>query len=280
VNDGSPDNSEAVCRALTRRSDVAVSLLNLARNYGEHNAVMCGLRHARGCHVITMDDDLQNPPGEVLRLLRHAREGNYDVVYTYYAETRQSWTRQLGSRLTNRMADFLLDKPKGLYLSSFRCLSRFVADRVTAYAGPYPYVDGLIMQVTQNIGALLVEHLPRRAGRSNYNFRRLMRLWLRVAVNFSVMPLRLSLLLGAALGVAGLGASILVLIEYFLHDLPLGYGSVMAAILVFSGAQLMMVGMLGEYVGRIYLTVSQRPQYTLRERVPAAAPAEVEASEA
>ena len=271
VNDGSPDASEAVCRALTRREDVPVTLVNLARNYGEHNAVMCGLKLARGSHVITMDDDLQNPPEEVLRLLEHAQAGGYDVVYTRYAETRQSWARRLGSRFTNWMADFLLDKPKGLYLSSFRCMNGFVAREIASYAGPYPYVDGLIMQVTQNIGSLLVRHLPRRAGRSNYNFRRLIRLWLRVAVNFSIMPLRLGLLLGALLGFVGLVYSVVLLVEYFLYDLPLGYGSLMSAILVFSGAQLMIVGMLGEYVGRIYLTVSQRPQYTVRERVSSAA---------
>ena len=153
---------------------------------------MAGLARARGAYAITMDDDLQNPPGEVKRLFEHARDGDYDAVYTYYAEKQHAAWRNLGSRFTNWCADRLIDKPPGLYLSSFRCISAFVRERITAsYEGPYPYVDGLVFQVTQNVGRLQVEHLPRVEGRSNYTLRRLIRLWLSMFLNFSVMPLRL-----------------------------------------------------------------------------------------
>ena len=138
-----------------------MTLVNLSRNFGEHNAVMAGLREARGAHVITMDDDLQNPPGEVLRLLEEAQRSGRDVVYTYYAQKQHAGWRNLGSRFTNRVADWLLDKPKGLYLSSFRCMSAFVAREIARYEGPFPYVDGLILQVTQKIDRMLVRHLPR-----------------------------------------------------------------------------------------------------------------------
>ena len=130
VNDGSPDDSGAVCRALLGRSAVPITYVEHARNYGEHNAVMTGLRHARGAYVITMDDDLQNPPEEVVRLFLHTRDGGYDVVYTRYAEKKHEGRRNLGSRFANRVADILIDKPRGLYLSSFRCMSRVVVDGV------------------------------------------------------------------------------------------------------------------------------------------------------
>ena len=143
---------------------VPITYIEHARNFGEHNAVMTGLRHARGRYVITMDDDLQNPPEEVIRLYDHARLGNWDVVYTRYAVKQHAGWRNLGSRFANAVADRLLDKPKGLYLSSFRCMSALVVRSVTRYHGPYPYVDGLIMQVTQRIDSIEVRHLPRARG--------------------------------------------------------------------------------------------------------------------
>ena len=182
-----------------------MTLVNLARNFGEHNAVMAGLRQARGAHVITMDDDLQNPPGEVLRLLRiraEERQATWSIPAT--REKQHARWRNLGSRFTNRVADWLLDKPKGLYLSSFRCMSAFVAKAVTAMTGPFPYIDGLIMQVTQSIGSSRSSICRAAQGAATTHFRRLVRLWLNMFVNFSVMPLRLSTLAGFALSVLGL----------------------------------------------------------------------------
>src|SRR6202040_4433071 len=151
VNDGSRDSSLAVCRALVERAQVPITLVDLSRNYGEHNAVMAGLRHARGAHVITMDDDLQNPPEEVERLLAFAQGSGKEVIYTFYDDKQNPIWRNLGSRFANRVADFVLEKPRGLYLSSFRCMSAFVVREITRYEGPFPYVDGLILQVTQDI---------------------------------------------------------------------------------------------------------------------------------
>jgi glycosyltransferase involved in cell wall biosynthesis len=267
VVDGSPDDSLAVCRALLARAAVPMTLINLARNYGEHNAVMAGLRAARGAHVITMDDDLQNPPGEVVRLLRYAETGGYDVVYTVYAEKQHARWRNLGSRFTNRVADWVLDKPKGLYLSTFRCMSAFVATTVTDYQGPFPYVDGLIMQVTQSIGQLEVAHLPRAEGRSNYTFRRLVRLWLNLFVNFSVMPLRLSTITGFGLSFLGLLGTLWVIAEAVFRATPPGWASLSVAVLFLSGVQLLILGLVGEYLGRLYLTVNRKPQAVVREIV-------------
>jgi glycosyltransferase involved in cell wall biosynthesis len=260
VNDGSPDNSLAICRGLIRGCAVPLTVVNLARNFGEHNAVMAGLREARGAWVITMDDDLQNPPSEVVHLLEYARASGKEAIYTWYGSKEHAAWRNLGSRFTNSVARFVLDKPQGLYLSSFRCLSAFVVEHVTRYAGPFPYIDGLVLQVTQSIDRMEVRHLPRAEGRSNYTLRRLVRLWLNMFVNFSVMPLRLSTLTGFAISVFGAIASVLVFIEAMYYSTPPGWGSIMAAVLLLSGVQLIILGIVGEYLGRLYLTINGKPQ--------------------
>ena len=272
VNDGSPDDSGAVCRELAARATVPLTYLEHARNFGEHNAVMTGLRHARGAYVITMDDDLQNPPEEVVKLYDHARLGGWDVVYTRYAKKEHEGWRNLGSRFANWVADSLLDKPKNLYLSSFRCMSAFVVRQITNYAGPYPYVDGLIVQVTQRIDSIEVLHLARAEGRSNYTVARLVRLWLNLATNFSVLPLRLAIFAGAAMGVLGLFGAALVMLEAAKGTTPSGWASVMTIILLLSGVQFLILGVLGEYVGRAFLSANGKPQGVVREAIgPAAA---------
>src|SRR6476646_6452540 len=264
VNDGSPDNSLDVCRELVERARVPITLVALSRNYGEHNAVMAGLRHATGAHVITMDDDLQNPPEEVERLLSYAAQSGCEVVYTYYDEKQHAAWRNLGSRFTNWVAGFVLDKPKGFYLSSFRCMSAFVVREITRYEGPFPYVDGLILQVTQDIDRLTVRHLPRAVGRSNYTLRRLLRLWLSMFVNFSVMPLRLRTLTGFALSLIGAIGSLVVITEALFFAPPAGWASLMAAVLLLSGVQLLILGIVGEYLGRLYLTANRKPQSVVK----------------
>lgn len=266
VNDGSRDATAEVCQELLRTARVPITFVNHARNFGEHNAVLSGWRHARGAHIVNLDDDGQNPPAEAARLWQHARATGLDVVFGHYEAKQHAWWRNLGSWFTNRMTDWALDKPAGFYLSSFRCVTAFVAREVAQHAGPYPYIDGLILQVTQRIGSLPVVHAERQAGRSGYTFRRLVRLWLSAWVNFSILPLRLATLIGlamAAIGLLGLG---LVVWLYVTEQGPaFGWGSLMAALLIFSGTQLVMLGLIGEYVGRMFLTVNQRPQSVVRE---------------
>ena len=268
VNDGSRDATAEVCRELVRAARVPVIFVNHARNYGEHNAVLSGWRQARGRHLVNLDDDGQNPPAEAVRLWRHACEQGLDVVFGHYEEKRHVWWRNLGSRFTSRMTDWALDKPPGFYLSSFRCVTAFVAREVAQHSGPYPYIDGLILQVTQRIGSLTVQHAERQAGESGYTLRRLIRLWMSAWVNFSVLPLRLATLLGMVMAAAGLvGLAVVVWLRFTQQGPAFGWGSLMAALLIFSGTQLVMLGLIGEYVGRMFLTVNQRPQSVVREVV-------------
>jgi glycosyltransferase involved in cell wall biosynthesis len=268
VHDGSGEATSAVCRQLVRTARVPITLVEHARNFGEHNAVLTGWRQARGAHIVNLDDDGQNPPAEAVRLWRHACEQGLDVVFGHYREKRHSAWRNFGSWFTNRMTDWALDKPAGFYLSSFRCVSAFVARQVEGYAGPYPYVDGLILQVTQRIGSLDVRHEERRAGVSTYTFGRLLRLWLSAWINFSVLPLRLATVLGllvASLGLVAIG----VVAWLWIRGLgpEYGWGWTMSVMLIFSGTQLFMLGLIGEYIGRMFLAVNQRPQAVVREVV-------------
>jgi undecaprenyl-phosphate 4-deoxy-4-formamido-L-arabinose transferase len=265
VVDGSPDDSEAVCRRMLETSRLPITVVSHARNYGEHNAVMTGLRHARGDYIITMDDDLQNPPAEVVRLYEHARHSGKDVVYTYYRSKEHALWRNLGSRFANWVADVLLAKPKHLYMSSFRCMSAFVAEQVSRHTGPFPHVDGLVFQVTNSVDRLEVQHLPRADGRSNYTLRRLINLWLSIFLNFSVVPLRLATFSGLALSAAGLVGVAIVLIEAVFFETPQGWASLMAIVLLVAGVQLVLLGLIGEYLGRLFLTANNKPQSVVRE---------------
>jgi undecaprenyl-phosphate 4-deoxy-4-formamido-L-arabinose transferase len=268
VNDGSRDATAEVCRGLVRAARIPITFVNHARNYGEHNAVLSGCRQARGLHIVNLDDDGQNPPAEAVRLWRHACEHGLDVVFGHYEDKQHVWWRNLGSWFTNRMTDWALDKPPGFYLSSFRCVTAFVAREVAQHTGPYPYIDGLILQVTQRIGSLTVHHAERQAGESGYTVRRLIRLWMSAWVNFSVLPLRLATLLGLMMAAAGLvGLAVVVWLRFTQQGPAFGWGSLMAALLIFSGTQLVMLGLIGEYVGRMFLTVNQRPQSVVREVV-------------
>ncbi len=274
VDDGSVDASDEVCRALNGRHAGMVTYVKLGRNFGEHNAVMAGLWHARGDYAVIMDDDFQNPPEEVGRLIDHARRHGYDIVYTHSPVKHHHWLRNLSSRLNDRVANFMLNKPRHLYLSSFKCLSRFLVGQILKYRGPYPYIDGLALRCTRNIGIIEVRHAPRREGRSNYTPRKLLRLWLNMFVNFSVMPLRVSTVVGLASSVLGLALGVEVLVERLVRPgVPVGWASVLVPIVLFSGVQLVMLGLLGEYLGRLFLTENQTPQFVVREVVESGVPA-------
>lgn len=268
VNDGSADGSGPACREAAQRHAGVVTFIDLARNAGEHNAVMAGLAHARGDWCVIMDDDFQNPPEEAYRLAAAAALGGHDLVFGFCAERRHSWWRRLGSQLTNALARRLMNLPEGLYLSSFKCLSRFAVEQVLSYRGPFPYIDGLALRATRNIGVVETRHDPSRRGRSNYTPARLARLALTMAVNFSVAPLRVASFLGLLFSLLGFAGVLAVVIERLNNpSLPIGWSSLVVTVLLLSGVQLLLLGLFGEYLGQLLLTANRTPQYVVREIV-------------
>jgi undecaprenyl-phosphate 4-deoxy-4-formamido-L-arabinose transferase len=266
VDDGSSDDSEQVCRRLCERHPDTVVFVQLARNFGEHAAVLAGLAQTSGDYVAVIDDDGQNPPEEVHRLLAEIESGGHDVVYGRYLEKRHGLLRNAGSWFNDRVANVMLKKPKELYLSSFKILNRFTVDEIVRYRGAFPYIDGLILRTTSRLGQIPVEHRSRTNTQSGYTLRKLVRLWLNMFLNFSILPLRVSALLGFCASGFSLVALLAIVVDklYLDPEVPVGIPTVLATIVFFSGVQLVILGTLGEYLGRVFLDQSNSPQYVLR----------------
>jgi undecaprenyl-phosphate 4-deoxy-4-formamido-L-arabinose transferase len=273
VNDGSIDGSDKVCEALAKKFPGIVTFVNLSKNVGEHNAVMAGLAHSRGDYCVIMDDDFQNPPEEAYRLADMAVADRRDIVFSAFDRKRHHWFRNLGSSIANLTARKLMNLPEGLYLSSFKCLSRFAVDSVLSYGGPFPYVDGLALRATRNIGVLFTEHRPTARKKSGYTVEKLLKLFAVMSINFSVVPLRIASLLGLLFSLVGLGGSIYVIAEKLENPaMPVGWPSLIVTVLILSGAQLLILGIIGEYLGQMFLTLNGTPQYIVRNVVEEKAP--------
>lgn len=266
VNDSSPDQSHNVCLNIQTTHPFVVRYLRLGKNVGEHSAVMAGLNHTTGDYVAIVDDDFQNAPSEVLRLIEYTSDNHFDVVYTAYDEKKHSWFRNFGSRVNDVSATVLLGKPRSLYLSSFKCISRYVLEEIIKYKGPFPYIDGLVLKCTDNIGVLKVGHSDRAEGESSYTLKKLMQLWLNMAINFSFLPLRISFILGIFFATLGIGYSFYTIMhKIFDPSLPTGWASLIITISIFSGVQLILLGVIGEYLGKVLMSVNQLPQYSVKE---------------
>lgn len=270
VNDGSKDDSQEVCERLLRTANVPITLVTHARNFGEHNAVMSGLRRAKGDYVVTIDDDLQNHPGEILKLLDKLRGENLDIVYAQFITKQHATWRNLGSKSANLIAEWLTEKPQGLYMSTFRCMNRFLVAEIINYSGPYPFIEGLVFQITNRIGSVEVTHLPNKAGRRNYTLRKLVTLWLTILINFSTRPLQLSISLGLGMALLGGLGAVYVFVDYFMEGpSSAGWPSIVVLMLVFTGTQLVILGLMGEYIGRMFIHVGGRPQAVVRTSIAA-----------
>jgi polyisoprenyl-phosphate glycosyltransferase len=262
VNDCSPDNSWGVIDTLASKHSF-VRGVSLRRNFGQHNAVMAGLHHATGRFVVVMDDDLQHPP-EAIGDIMAALAGGADVCYTHYDGRQHALWKVLGSRFNDSVATLLLNKPRGLYLSSFKGMRREVVQEVIRYDGPYAYVDGLILDITRSITSVRIQHQPRHEGDGNYNLRRSISLWLKMATSFSVLPLRVATLTGFALSAVSAVIILFILVEKLLNpDLPRGWASLIATVLFVGGIQTMCLGVMGEYIGRSYLKLNKKPQFVV-----------------
>lgn len=270
VNDGSADDTENICISLHKQHPTIVRFFSLAKNFGEHSAVMAGVHQIKGDYVLVMDDDFQNPIEEAIKLVNYATaHPEYDVVYTYYGEKKHSLFRNLGSYFNDKMANIILNKPKDLYLCSFKIFNKFVADNIIKYDSPFTYIDGLILQTTNKIGRFKVEHSDseRKSGRSTYTIAKLVSLWSNMFTNFSVVPLRVSILFGALFSLAGFLWGIEAIVEKIVNpNVPQGYTSLMVVILFFAGVQLLSIGIAGEYIGRLFLSQNKKPQFVIRKK--------------
>ena len=251
VDDGSTDGSSQVCAEMHARYPSHVEFLLLARNFGEHNAVLAGVKHATGDYCVVMDDDLQNPPQEVKRLLRQAALG-FDLVYSRYSKRHHPLYRRLGSMLQNWTACLVLGKPRELYLSSFKAFSAKVIREVRSYNGPEPYLDAILLRATANIATVECRHQARGGGRSGYTWRKLIGLWLRLFLGFSVWPVRFVALLGV--GVCGCGA--------FLESA----NSAASLVWLERACVVFLLALIGEYVGRMHLVLNAAPQFVVKRR--------------
>ncbi len=266
VNDCSPDNTIETIRQLCREQSNVIGL-SFAKNFGQHSALMAGLRHSHGDYVVCLDDDGQTPADEVDRLLDKLEEG-YDAVYAKYEHKHHSAFRNLGSRINERMTRMMLGKPADLYVSSYFAVRRFVADDMIRYENSYPYVIGLVLRATNHITNVVVNHRDREEGTSGYTLKKLMGLWFNGFTAFSVKPLRIATGIGGISAIAGFLYGIYTIIKRLVNpDVPMGFSSTRAASVFFGGMVMIMLGLIGEYIGRIYISLNNSPQYVIRERM-------------
>ena len=264
VNDCSPDDTYEVIRALCRqRTDICG--IDLARNFGQHAALMAGFRYAHGDVVVCLDDDGQTPADEVGKLLNKIDEG-YDVVYAKYTHKHHSGFRNFGSKINELMTRVMLGKPKELYISSYFAARKFVVEEMMCYTNPYPYVIGLVLRTTKNIANVEVTHRDREIGTSGYTIGKLLGLWFNGFTAFSIKPLRIATAMGCLVACGGFLYGIYTVIKKFVNPaVPVGFSAVMAALVFIGGMIMLMLGLIGEYIGRIYISLNNSPQYVIKE---------------
>ncbi|MBO5372862.1 MAG: glycosyltransferase [Lachnospiraceae bacterium] len=265
VNDGSKDRTWEIISEMAKKNHT-VKAINLSQNFGQHSAMMAGYRKATGDIIAGMDDDGENDPEEIFLLLDKLNEG-YDCVCAEY-EMHDSAFRSIGTKVNNWMACYLLNKPKELTLTSYYVMRRFVADQVIKYEHSYPYIAGLLLQATKNWGTVKLVRKERISGSSGYSLRKLLSLWINGFTAFSVKPLRIATVLGILFSVIGFIMAFVVVVRKLLgEDILLGYSSLMACMCFIGGMLMLIMGMIGEYVGRIYISINNSPQYVIREEV-------------
>lgn len=264
INDSSPDDTFEEIRNICEAGE-KVCGVNLARNFGQHAALMAGFRYVHGDIVVCLDDDGQTPAEEVGKLLVKIEEG-FDVVYARYKHKKHSAFRNLGSKVNELMTRVMLGKPKDLYLSSYFAAKRFIIDEMARYCNPYPYVIGLVLRTTKKITNADVNHREREIGTSGYTIGKLFALWFNGFTAFSIIPLRIATVMGALAAVAGfIYGSYTIIRKLVDPNVVIGFSSIMSAIMFIGGMLMLMLGIIGEYIGRIYISLNNSPQYVIRE---------------
>ncbi len=265
VNDGSTDGTFNEIVKLNRKYP-NVRGINLMRNFGQHNAIMAALRYTRGDYVLGMDDDMQTHPSQIFKLIHKIEEG-YDLVYGIYPEVKNGPIKNLTSIINRKTSRIMLSRPKEIESSNFWIITRAVRDEVIKFDTFNPYVDAVFYRVTNNIGMVPVEHFKREYGHSGYTFRKLLKLWM-AYWNFSVIPLRVSFFVGIFSFIAGLVFTVAIIINKIIYpNLPVGWSSTMCVITLLFGVVLMVLGIVGEYLGKIILILNKTPQFVIRDTV-------------
>lgn len=266
VDDDSPDNAWQILRDLHGRYPRLVRAVRLMRNFGQHNAIMCGLRHARGRYIVTMDDDGQHPPKEIERLVRSLEETGADVVYGVPRRREHAGWRNLGSAIVTAFYKTIFRT--NVTPSAFRILRREMVASILAYDLNFTYLDGLLAWSTNRIASVEVEHLPRSEGQSGYSQAKLIHLALNVFTNFSYLPLQVVTVLGIIVAIVGLGMGAYYVFRYLTGAITVpGYASIIVAVLVLGGLQMLALGIIGEYLGRVHLNINRKPQYVVRDMI-------------
>lgn len=266
VNDCSPDNVWQVISGLCKR-DSHIRAIRLAKNFGQHSALMAGYSYVTGDYVATLDDDGQTPAEEVFKLVDKVKEG-YDVAYGYYSERKDNLFRKFGTFVNNKMLEMMIEKPKDVHLTSYFVAKRYIIDEITKYQNPYPYIWGLVLRTTKNIVNVEIKHKERAEGKSGYTLGKLLNLWMNGFTAFSVKPLRLATCVGAVTSGVGVLFIIFTIVKKLMYpDLVPGYSSLMAVLLFIGGMLMVMLGLIGEYVGRIYICINASPQFVIGEQL-------------
>ena len=265
VNDGSPDSTWDEIRKIAGAKKGNVVGINFAKNFGQHAAIMAGLKESRGDYVICLDDDGQTPASEAPKLIS-ALENGADAAYARYSKKQHNVFRNFGTAMNEWMAHVMLGKPKELYVSSYFAVKRFVVDEMVRYESSYPYVIGLVLRTTGNIVNVDVNHRRREVGQSGYTFTKLLALWINGFTAFSIKPLRIATFTGVVFAILGFIYGIYTVIKKFVvPDVPVGFSALMSAVIFIGGMLMLMLGMIGEYLGRLYISQNKNPQYVIRE---------------
>lgn len=265
VNDCSPDGVWQVIKRLAAE-DSHIRGICLAKNFGQHCALMAGYAQTTGDYVISLDDDGQTPASETFKLVDKLEEG-YDVVYGYYEHSAQHLFRRFGTWVNKKMAENIIGQPKTLRTTSFFIMRKFIVEEIVRYPHPFAYIGGLVFRATKNLGNVEVQHRRRLEGRSGYTIAGLIGLWINGFTAFSVKPLRAATFIGIICALIGFIAGLYVVYQKFLNpEIPIGYTSMLATLLFIGGMIMLLLGLIGEYVGRIYISINQAPQYVIKEK--------------
>lgn len=264
INDSSKDKTFEKIEKLSQIHK-NITAIDLSKNFGQHSAIMAGLSQTTGDIIVCLDDDGQTPPNEAVKLIT-ALDEETDVVYAKYKNKKHNKFRNIGSKINDYMAESLLDKPKDLFISSFFAMKKYVKDEILEYKNPYPYMEGLVLRATNKIKNVEVNHGERKVGKSNYTLKKLLKLWVNGFTNFSVKPLRIAILCSSAFIIGAIVMTIWILFNKANNpEVPMGWSSTMVALLVVGAAVTFILGLIGEYVGRIYLSINNNPQYIIRK---------------